>query len=99
MDKLGIYSLYDRKLQEFGQLVLSRNDEAVRRMVLDAVRADASSMLAKHPDDFDLTRLGEFHPQNGFVAGMTGKPVLVCNVQDLLQAAAGPSVPRLASEA
>lgn len=80
---MRIYSLYDRKLKEYGSLVLQNNDEAVKRMCKDALenaRADQSP-LKKYPEDFDLMWLGEFDPEVGVITGTV--PLFVCNVAEL----------------
>jgi len=87
-----VYSIYDQKLQEFGQLAVSRNDEAMRRAVLDGVRG-SNSMIEKYPSDYVLYRVGEFDQGTGFLCGFTTPPVLVCNIADLM-GAAGPQVVR-----
>jgi len=78
-----IYSVYDKKLQEFGQLAVSRNDEAMRRAVLDGVKG-SNSMMEKYPGDFDLYRVGSFDQVQGRVVGLETPAVLVCNLADLL---------------
>lgn len=83
-----VYSVYDKKLQEFGQLAVSKNDESMRRAVLDGVKS-SGSMIEKYPEDYDLYRVGEFHQDTGFLAGLSTPAVLVCNVAELLGAVAG----------
>jgi len=80
-----VYCLLDRKLLQFGQghLVVERNDEAIRRSVVDAVRG-SSSLIEKHPEDFDLMCVGEFDQESGALVGAL--PRLVANVGDLLEA-------------
>lgn len=78
-----VYSVYDKKLQEFGQLAVSKNDESMRRALYDGVKG-SQSMIEKYPQDFDLYRVGEFDPQQGVLTGYTSPSILVCNVGDLL---------------
>lgn len=85
-EAMVVYSLWDRKLREFGALVISRNDESIIRAVCDGIPG-SNSMVAKHPEDFDLMRLGEYFPASGFLGGEQGPPVLVANVGDILRAA------------
>jgi len=80
-----VYSVYDRKLQEFGQLAVSKNDESMRRAVIDNV-SGSNTLIEKHAVDFDLMCVGEFEQTNGFLCGLTGPPRLVCNVGELLGA-------------
>jgi len=79
---MRVYSIFDRKLKEYGQLVTQRNDEAVRRSLVDGVRGSGST-LEKHPQDFDIMVLGEFDPETGVLITMT--PQLVANVGDVLE--------------
>lgn len=77
---MRIYALYDRKVQEYGQLVLGTNDEAVKRALRDGL--PASSTQAKYPHDFDLKCLGEFDPNTGEIARL---PIeLVGSIHDIL---------------
>lgn len=79
---MNIYSLFDRKLKTFGQLVLDRNDFAVQRGLLDALTASADTLIAKHPEDFDLYHVGAFDEETGKVEGHDFK--LVCCLRDLI---------------
>lgn len=80
---MNVYSLFDRKLRQYGQLVLERNDFGVQRSLHDGVLAQPESLLGKHPEDFDLYQLGEFDPESGLL--QDGPiPRLVCNVLDIV---------------
>jgi len=85
VEAMRMYSLYDRKLREFGAIALSRNDESIMRAVADGIPG-TRSMVERHPEDFDIMFLGEFFPQTGFVAGSAGPPRLVSSVADVLRA-------------
>lgn len=77
-----VYSLFDRKLKLFGQLVLERNDFAVQRSLVDGLAGAPDSLMAKHPEDFDLYHVGMFDDEAGKLTGEDFK--LVCCVRDLV---------------
>jgi len=78
----SVYTLLDRKLREFGQLVLARNEPTVRRLLVDSV-VGSGSMLEKHPGDFDLYHVGEFNAETGRLS--VNDPLLLANLLDILQ--------------
>lgn len=79
---MQVFSLFDRKLREYGSLVLANNAEAVKRALVDGVRG-SGSLVEKHPQDFDLMEIGMFDTDSGIL--VPGKlPVLVDNVGTLL---------------
>lgn len=64
--KFVVLSLYDSKVRAFAQPFVSPSEEAGMRSVVDeAQRAD--SMLHRHPEDFQLMRLGVFDDQDGLL--------------------------------
>jgi len=83
---MGVYSLFDRKVREFGPPAIARNDETLLRELGDRVRSSPNSMMAQHPEDFDVMRVGEFFLETGYLAGVSGPPVLVINLETLLLA-------------
>lgn len=78
---MQVYSLYDRKLREFGGLVLSQNDATVKRAIHEGV--PANSTVGKYPQDYDLMLLGEFDAETGVLMG--GQIILVENVLEILR--------------
>lgn len=81
-----VYSLFDRKLRQYGGLVLERNDFAVQRALADGVRQQPESLMAKHSDDFDLYEVGRFNDESGLLEAPEGQiPRLVCCVAELVQ--------------
>lgn len=78
---MKVYSLYDRKLREFGGLVLSQNDATVKRAIHEGV--PANSTVGKYPQDYDLMLLGEFDAETGVLMG--GQIILVENVLEILR--------------
>lgn len=79
---MRIYSLKDRKLQEFGALFLSSNDAAVKRALIDGLRGTGNT-VEKHPEDFDLYLLGTVSPELGVITPEE-IPLFVVNVGDVL---------------
>lgn len=77
---MNVYALWDRKVREYGQLVVAANDEAVIRALRDGI--PKGSTVEKYPDDFDLMRLGNFDPESG---GLNGEDrAFVVNVRALM---------------
>jgi len=79
---MQVFSLFDRKLREYGALVLANNAEAVKRALVDGVRG-TGSLVEKHPEDFDLMELAMFDTDSGIIIGAK-VPILVDNVGTLL---------------
>lgn len=80
---MRIYSLLDRKMREYGALVLGTNDETVVRALRESVAQNGNSTMGKYPEDYDLMCVGEFDPIGGEVVGRS--PVLVVNVAELVE--------------
>lgn len=60
---MKIYSLFDRKVGEYGGLVLAANDDTIKRALRDGLPPNSTE--AKYPNDFDLVCLGEFDAVTG----------------------------------
>lgn len=84
---MRIYSLFDRKLKEFGALVVMNNDEAVKRALGESLRSGQAGLLSSHPEDFDLKCLGVIDVERGKITPEE-IPALVVNCAELI-----PSVP------
>jgi len=80
---MQVFSLFDRKLREYGQLVLSNNAEGAKRGLVDGV-VGSKSLIEKHPGDFDLMHVGGFDMDSGILVGLK-VPTLVCNIGELLR--------------
>lgn len=78
---MRVYTLYDRKVKEYGNLVLGPNDASVMRALKDGVRGDTT--MGKYPEDFDLVSVGEFDPETGALEGFTRVDVII-NVRNLM---------------
>lgn len=91
-----MYSVFDRKLQEYGNVVLARNDEHIRRNLIDGVKG-SKSVMELHPEDFDLVCLGTFDELKGEVShvhmdssGVAWRsPRLIAGLRDMMEAANG----------
>lgn len=77
---MRIYSIYDRKLKEYGALVLCGTDGAVCRALREGL--PEGSTMAKYPEDYDLMFLGVFDPGSGVIVGEV--PLFVDSVRNLL---------------
>lgn len=73
---MRVYTLYDKKVREYGNLVLGGNDGAVLRALREAKGSDTT--MGKYPEDFDLVCVGEFDPETGALDGFGAQ--LVTNV-------------------
>lgn len=78
---MRVYTLYDRKVKEYGNLVLGPNNNAILRALKDGMRPDTT--MGKYPEDFDLVCVGEFDPETGQLEGFGAD--LIINVRELLE--------------
>lgn len=84
MRLVSIYQLYDEKAQTvIGPIYTSPNPVAVARE-LRAVVNDGQSLLAKHPEDFNLIRLGGQDTDTGLIAPLD-TPELVFKLTELVE--------------
>lgn len=61
---LQCFSVYDRAAMTFGHPFYMVNAPAAMRSFIDAFD-NPQSMLAKHPDDFELRRIASFDDETG----------------------------------
>jgi hypothetical protein len=61
---MKIYSIYDKASEAFSPPIFLPADGIALRQVQDSV-ADPQSPMHKHPEDFELYRLGEFDQEKG----------------------------------
>lgn len=80
---MRVYSLFDRKMKEYGSLVLGSNDASTVRALKEMLMGSQST-VSKYPGDYDLMCLGDFDVENGDIVGET--PRLVVNCQEVLNA-------------
>jgi len=82
---MRLYSIFDRKLREFGAIVVQPNDGACIRALSDGVAAQPQSLMAMHPEDFELRCLGAFDVETGEISPYVGTQLvaqLISIVQD-----------------
>jgi len=64
--KMKVYAVLDTKLGAFGGIFLDVKDEAAIRGFSDGVNdPNPQNKWFKHPEDFALYRLGEYHQDSG----------------------------------
>lgn len=84
--KDGVYAVRDEKLNEFGILVLARNDQTVMRSIKDEITG-SGSMMEKYGSDFTLFCVGEFDHASGVIVPLN-VPRRVETVSNILQGGA-----------
>lgn len=77
-----LYALLDRKLREYGAVLIAKNETAMCRALHDGVKG-SGSMVEKYPEDFDLYRLGEMDNETGCITAEV--PSLVDSLRDILR--------------
>lgn len=80
--KMNIYAMQDVKANAFGQPFFSPNDGLALRSVSDLV-ADRNSMPAKHPQDFNIFKLGVYDDNSGRIEA-NAVPVFVAKCLDFV---------------
>lgn len=78
---MQLFSILDRKLKEFGPVVVMKNEAAIRRALVEA--NDGKSGMFKYPDDFDVYLLGDFDVETGVILPC-GVPVVLDSVFTIL---------------
>lgn len=64
--RLFIYCVRDRAVASFGNPMFMVSDgQAIRSFTDEINREHGDNQLFKHPDDFDLYKLGEFDTESG----------------------------------
>lgn len=69
------YSLFDKKVEAYGNPFFMPNDAAAVRSVGDAA-ADRSTTLARHPADFSLYSIGSFDDSTGRLEPHEPRPIV-----------------------
>lgn len=77
--KLNIYSLKDRK-SGYANPYLLQNDEIAIRDLKTAVNDEKANVINKFPEDFELTRIGEFDTETGEIVS---KVEFIINAREL----------------
>lgn len=79
-----MYSVYDRKLRQYSQIVLSPNYGAVARSLQMGIRGKGD-LMDTYPQDFELHRLGTFNTATGELVSV-GRPEVVATLDVILEA-------------
>lgn len=85
-ERLSIYTLYDRRLREYGQLSIDHNDESFKRS-LNSGLVGSKGLVEKYPEDFDVYCLGFYESSSGEILFDRR---MVCGVADVLKEFSGP---------
>lgn len=80
--KLMVFSLFDRKIREYGPPLVAANAPAMYRELRRNVQP--GSMLEKYPEDFDLYHLADMDSETGKVTAAESQQ-LVDNLAVVLQ--------------
>lgn len=75
---MKIFALYDTGIESHAQPFFQPNAHAALRVVKANMTQD--SMLAQHPEDFELYELGDFNEQTG---ELTSKRERVARLKDI----------------
>ena len=62
--KFGVYSVHDAKTNVYSAPFFSQNDNVARRQFGDLAK-DGQTLISKHPDDFNLVRIGTWCDDKG----------------------------------
>lgn len=81
---MRVYSIYDRKVREYGSLLLAPNNDVMVRNVITGVRG-SGSLMEKYPEDFQLEYLGDVDPNTGMLTAIDGRPEIVGSLSTLLE--------------
>lgn len=85
---MRLYTLFDRKMKEYGNLVMAQNDETVFRALREGI--PAGSTPGKYPEDFDLFYVGNYDVETGVLGSEF--PSLVGNLRGILTVAVDPQL-------
>lgn len=73
----SVYAVFDSKAEEFGSLILARNDAVAVRMFTAAVLdGSPENNFRKYPEDYEFVRVGEFDEESGQLVGCDPVPVV-----------------------
>lgn len=77
--KHRVYSIRDKKLGLYQNLVFFDNDAVAIRAFGDLVTRDENSIIHAHPSDFSLCCIGEFDAEKGIVYCFDEGVTVVCD--------------------
>ncbi|AXL14697.1 nonstructural protein [Microviridae sp.] len=64
---LGLYTIHDIKAKAYAAPFTAKSNGEAIRMLMDTVN-DNKTIIARHPGDFTLFKIGDFDPTSGQVA-------------------------------
>lgn len=68
MSILSVFAVRDRAVDSFGQPIFATSEGGVIRSFRDEI-ANPESPFSKHPDDYDLYRIGTYDQESGALVG------------------------------
>jgi len=80
---MEMYCIYDRKLREYGSILLSPNPGAMYRTCQVGIKG-TNSLMEKYPQDFELHRIGTFNTSTGEIEA-SGRPEVIALLSDVLE--------------
>lgn len=63
--RLKVYSVHDAKAGVFNRPLFQRSDGEALRALIDEATRSGESLVASHPEDFSLFRIGEYDELSG----------------------------------
>lgn len=82
--KVGMYSVFDRKASLFNQPFFAVNDVMASRTVFMREKLEPGQ-LSEFPEDFMLTKVGEFDHVTGHVSDLDHKFEIVDEIRNILR--------------
>lgn len=72
---LNLYSVFDTKAKTYSQPIFQENDDVSIRSAIDTMNA-GNSLIADHPEDFQIFCVGTFDQDTGKITGSNPRHVL-----------------------
>ena len=80
-----VFAIKDRAVNGYGETLAMPSEQHAIRWFRDLVNADPEkSAIAKHPDDYDLYRIGDYDDELGLLVPQA-QPKLTARGKDLIQ--------------
>lgn len=80
--RVGLYMVFDGKVQGYSMPFASQSDQAAVRTFTDALK-QGDSLMSRHPEDFSLVRLADFDDVTGMVTPVQPGPLEVFHGRNL----------------
>lgn len=79
-----IFAIKDRAVNNYGETLTMPSEQHAIRWFKDLVNAKGTqSLIANHPDDYDLYRIGAYEDEKGRILPLD-TPELVARAKDLI---------------